>query len=198
MAERLAFLYEVSARFILESLVQDMETAGLSLRRPTDGLVWLVGGEGGPVTVSLEGFADSVATTEVQRFLWWFAEDHNVYCRFQQLQSVRCIDFWMLGCDTSERSRIGCAIRERFLRDPLRSVGCVFDPEGFAEDYQWERFFVERQAVNWESLGLDFPEAVGMRRSDCARFQGLPAGIRRSDREDLVIFSSSPAWLGSP
>ena len=128
MAERLAFLYEVSARFILESLVQDMETAGLSLRRPTDGLVWLVGGEGGPVTVSLEGFADSVATTEVQRFLWWFAEDHNVYCRFQQLQSVRCIDFWMLGCDTSERSRIGSKVATTCERLSIASMSCASVP----------------------------------------------------------------------
>jgi hypothetical protein len=197
MSDRIALLYEQRDGFRFDSLARDMAVAGMSILRPVLGGVWLLDHEGESIVSDVATLAARVDAGREQSFQWWLAENDDVYCRIRPVGSLCVIELGMEGTTADERDHIGRALRSRFLSDPRRSVGWVLDPSGVAQDFAWDDFFVERRTGTWGPLGMAFPVAVGVRGVDCARMEGVPSSVVRSDHGELAILSADAHWLAA-
>lgn len=190
MAERTARLYE-APESPLESLCGDFAGGGLGLLHPRSGHVILLDGEGEQVEASKEELEQRIrAGTEVS-FQWWLAEDHDVYCRIRVRQGVRILELGMEGCDAAELAAVGSVLERRFLRNMPKSMGLVFDPEGTTEGYDWDRFFLDQELLDWRSVQMHPPKMLGVPRQCLERLEHVPMSAI-SAAHDLVLLSTQP------
>lgn len=186
MAERTAFLYEIeTSKDLLDSLCEDLAAVGLSLVHPRSGQVMILDPEGEQVPVSRQELREHIA--QEASFQWWFAEDHDVYCRVRVARGVRIIELGMEGCNAAELAAIGGMLAQRFMRGASASIGLVFDPEGVSEGYDWDRFFLDHESVDWRDAEIGFPEMIGLSRSALERLEHVPTGATVSPGDELVL-----------
>jgi hypothetical protein len=188
MAERTALLYQMeTSENAIDSLSEDFAAVGLSLVHPRSGQVMLLDDEGEQVPASKEELRGRIASSV--SFQWWFAEDHAVYCRIRVSRGVRIIELGLEGCHPAELAAIGGMLGRRFMRGTPKSIGLVFDPEGVSEGYDWDRFFLDHESIDWRDAQIDFPEMIGISRPALERLEHVPADAKICTEDELVLVS---------
>lgn len=122
-------------------------------------------------------------------FQWWFAAEHDVYCRVRVLDGIDCIEFGMEGCSPGELDALGDALRTRCLRRLRELAGMVFDPDGFAEELNWDEFFVREKVLDWSAVGVPFPAVVALPQASLKRFLALPSGLTKEQVDGICFLS---------
>jgi hypothetical protein len=108
-------------------------------------------------------------------FLVWFAWNHDLYCRLREEEGVRALEFGMDGTAETERM----VLRERLTGYFLSRIaagpglGLVFDPDGVAEDYNWDTVFIRNEVCVSEDLPEGTPERIVVRESISRLFKGF-------------------------
>lgn len=196
MAVRNLFCYEWDNGFDVRILEEDFVRAGLGLPSPKSGNVVTRDQEGLANEISVDSFRDLIVTSDSVSFEWWFSESADLYCRIQRLEGTRKIKLGLEGTSSSERARVAMAMEKRFLRESNRSLGFVFDPEGWSEDYEWDSFFLNNESLDWSAYGFGPPMTVGIRSSALDRLENLPAAIEIRHENGLTVLSNET--VGSP
>jgi len=188
MAERIALLYELgSAVDMLDSLERTLVPVGLRLTHPSSGRVVLLDDEGEPMEVAPEELRLRLLTERDVRFQWWFTGEHDVYCRVRQEGGIRIAALGMEGCSEAELEAIGTLLQDRFVSGGAASVGLVFDPQGATEDYDWDRFFVQKEELPVSAVPDRLPEALGVTKPDLGRLGNLLSRAAVLNEGSLVI-----------
>ncbi|MFE8604557.1 hypothetical protein [Archangium violaceum] len=179
MSERIALLYEVgSSGTLIDSMAEVLARAGLSLAHPESGQAVVLDQEGEQSLASAAELRRLLEETGTVRFQWWFAKDHDVYCRVRREGDLHVIELGLEGSNATERALVGEVLQERFKAGNEASVGLVLDPEGVTEDYDWDRFFISREILDWSAVDLGFPDVLGVQRQDWDRLRNLPDHVR--------------------
>ncbi|APR80435.1 Hypothetical protein A7982_05782 [Minicystis rosea] len=190
MAERSIFLYEVrEGADWLGSLERDLGRAGLHLKPPGSDLVTPYDDEGERLSMSEEELRRWVDAGHDARFSFWFAADHDVYCRIRESDGVTVIALGMDGCSRAEMESLRAAMEHRFLSRRTTSAGFVFDPDGVTEDYDWDRFFLAKERLDLSVENL--PEALGVTRAELGRLVAVPAAAEVVDDGALVVIRAA-------
>lgn len=188
MAERTALLYENrSAVESFDSLRRALGGLGIQLTYPGSEYVKMLDDEGGQVEGTLSELRDRLSTESCVSFQWWFDVDHDLYCRIRRQCSACAIELGMEGCCEGELNLLGKVLRKYFVSGRGVSTGFVFDSQGVAEDYDWDRFFLRGELLDWSSAGFVFPAMLGLLSSDMDRIRGLPDAAVVVYEEGLVI-----------
>ena len=193
MAERSALIYgQAWPMFSLDALEKMLRLAGLSMVHPSTQLVTGLDRQGEQLSLSPDELRQAVGLGHGVSFQWWFADDHDVYCRIRGVEGISVVELGMEGCDLTELRRIRSALERGFGLSDESSVGLVFDPQGVTEDYEWDRFFVRGEQLDAAAFSGGFPEVLGVRSFDFARVGPLPSGVVATARDSLVICSVDP------
>jgi hypothetical protein len=175
--------------FPLGSLEKTLRSAGLSITHPSTHLVTVLDSQGDQFSLSLDAFRRALGQDHGASFQWWLADDHDVYCRIREVGGISVIELGMEGCSPTEIQGIRRMLEDFFGLSDESSVGLVFDPQGVAEDYDWDRFFVHRERLNAADLSRGFPEVLGVKLSDFERVDCLPSDALVVDKGSWVICS---------
>ncbi|WP_434042882.1 MULTISPECIES: hypothetical protein [Sorangium] len=188
MAERTALIYEKkSAVESFDSMCRILERIGIRVAYPGSECVKMLGHEGQQIEGTLGGLRRRLSTECDVSFQWWFEEAHDLYCRISWRGSVCVIEFGMEGCCDGELRILGKTLRDYFICGCETSVGFVFDSQGVAEDYDWDRFFLQGESLDWHSVGFALPTMLGFLISDMNRVRGLPESAVVVHEERVVI-----------
>ncbi|WP_437620547.1 hypothetical protein [Sorangium sp. So ce1151] len=192
MAERTALLYENrSSVESLDSLCQTLGRVGLQLAHPGSRRVVMLGSEGQQIEGTLKDLMGRLSAECDVSFQLWFEEGHDLYCRIRRQGSTGVVELGMEGCFEDELNVLGKALREYFVSSRDTSIGFVFDPQGVAEDYDWDRFFLLGESLDWASVGFALPTMLGFLNSEMARVRGLPESAVVVHKDGLVIVGPS-------
>lgn len=189
MAERIAILYELEGPNWLTGLCKDLSGGGLSLVHPRRGKVITLDLEGEWEEESEKDFRLRLANDETS-FHFWFAEEHNLYCRVRRVGREIVLEFGMEGCNEQELELIRGLLRRRFLINQKTSIGLVFDPEGASEGVNWDPFFLEGGDKKVPQLTVPVgPFVLGFRREDLEEAPRLPCSVEIEDEGPLGVLS---------
>ncbi len=191
MAERIAILYEHhDLPSSWESLRSSLLGVGLGLIHPGLDVVITLDDEGERVYVSEEELERRVCSDAELRFQWWFAECESVYCRIRVRQAVRIVSLGMEGCEDDQLRAIGSALLDRVAATVEDTIGLVFDPVGFTEDYDWDRFFIDKERLDVRESLSGFPDVLVVPDRDLDRLSNLPKELICIRQRELVILST--------
>lgn len=192
MAERNALIYgRAWSTFSLDSLEKTLRLAGLSMVHPSTQLVMALDNQGEQFSLSLDDLRHAIGQEHGVSFQWWFADDHDVYCRIRGVGNISVVELGMEGCDLTELRGVRNALEGQFGQSDESSMGLVFDPQGVTEDYEWDRFFVRGEQLDTAAFSRGFPEVLGVRSCDFARVGHLPSDVVVTARDGLVICSAN-------
>ncbi|MGK3963946.1 hypothetical protein WMF38_39430 [Sorangium sp. So ce118] len=188
MAERTALLYENrSSVESLDSLCRTLGQVGLQLAHPGSGCVVMLDTEGHRIEGTLDNLRSRLSVERDVSFQWWFEEDHDLYCRIRRQSSTGVVELGMEGCCEDELDVLGKTLREYFVSNLETSIGFVFDSQGVTEDYDWDRFFLLNESVDWSSVGFALPAMIGFLNSEMARVRALPESAIVVHEDGFII-----------
>jgi hypothetical protein len=191
MSQPVAVLFEKrAAEALIPSLKNDLESAGLYLAKPISKNVLRLDEKGEPIETTIEELNSFFLTNNELSFQWWLLEDQSVYCRLRNYHSIQSVEFGIEGCAVDEMLRIGVCLKQRFERSLVESWGFVFDPQGTTEDYDWSRFFIEREHFDWDTINMGFPDVLGIHEKLKSAMHNIPVSVEVKSHASLILFFS--------
>lgn len=190
MAIRVAYLFEKNLGFSFRELERDLGSAGLSVLEPSSGLVVSLDTLGSSSLKPYEVFLHEATHAPIVRFEWYFDKLANIYCLIKVCDDLRIIKLGLEGSNRQERMRIALALEKRFIQEPSRSVGLVFDPEGYSEDYDWSSLFQFGETLDWQANGFETPMMIGLRHEDLDKVKNLPEPLKIRRFGQLCVLST--------
>ncbi len=192
MAERLAFLYEKNRPGLVTRLAEAFARLGMRVVRPGGDAVGIIDDEGETHAASPNALERSVDAGDTVRFQWWIDSESDVYCRIRAALNIQVVELGLEGSTSRVLSAIGGALKRRLVASGDDGIGLVFDPEGYAEDYEWDDFLLSASStLDGSRFGLRFPHTVAVRTNSEARIQNTSERVARTRMGGFTFFSAT-------